>query len=68
MKEIPTITYKYRGMIERGIGNCNTRPGYAWHEGYSEDGENGRGLMGWMTKEECRTDAKSRGSKAEFVR
>lgn len=59
-----TVVYKYRGMIERGTG----RPGYAWHEGYSEDGESGRGLFPWMTKAECRADAKSQGAKAEFVR
>ena len=64
----PAVVYQYRGMVERGIGNVYVRPGYAWNEGYSEDGDSGKGLFGWMTQKECRDDARNRGSKPVFVK
>lgn len=63
-KEKLTITYHYRGMIERGNG----KPGYTWHEGWSENSESGHPLYGWMTKRECQKEARDQGAKAVFVR
>lgn len=56
-----TITYYYRGQIERGKN-------YRWCEGYSENGETGRPLYPWSTKRECQREAKALGCKAVFVR
>lgn len=59
-----TITYYYRGMIERGNG----KPGYDWREGYSERGENGGVIYPWHTKAECRREARALGRMARFER
>lgn len=59
-----TITYKYRGMIERG--SLNSR--YRWIEGYSADGPEGGILYSWMSYRECQRDAKMQGCKAVFER
>lgn len=56
-----TITYYYRGLIERG-------PNYTWREGYSAQSETGGILYPWMTKRECQHDARVKGAKAIFVR
>ena len=56
-----TITYYYRGLIERG-------PKYDWREGYSENGESGHPIYPWSTKRECQQAAKKQGAKAVFVR
>lgn len=61
MKE---IVYKHRGPIERWSPSQRS---YVWKEGYSEDGQFGGGLYPWMTKKECREDAKNQGGKAVFV-
>lgn len=63
-KGSPIITFYYRGMIERGNG----KPGYDWHEGWSENSESGQILFGWMTKRECQKEARDRGAKAVFLR
>ena len=60
-KTVKTITYHYRGLIERG-------PRYDWREGYSAVGENGGVLYPWSTKRECQREAKKQGKKAVFVR
>lgn len=57
-----TITYYYRGQIERGNG----KPGYDWHNGYSENSSAGGALAPWMTKRECQQDAKSKNAQAIF--
>lgn len=57
-----TITYTYRGQVERGNG----KPGYDWHRGYSETTESGGILCPWMTRAECIADAKGRGAVAQF--
>jgi len=56
-----TITYYYRGMIERGAN-------YDWKEGYSAQSENDRPLYPWSTKRECQHEAKLQGARAVFVR
>jgi len=58
---VKTITYFYRGGVERGTGN-----GYEWRNGYSETVE-GSILYPWMTRRECQEDARRRGAKAEFA-
>lgn len=62
MEKSSTFTYYYRGHIERWRAL-----GYAWMEGYSENGESGGPLYPWMTKKECREEAKARGGRAVFV-
>jgi hypothetical protein len=59
-----TITYHYRGMIERGNG----KPGYSWREGYSAEGPNGEVTYPWLTYRECQRDAKAEGCRAVFKR
>jgi hypothetical protein len=54
-----TITYIYRGQIERGAD-------YHWCNGFSPDSEDGLPTYPWMTKRECQTDAKANGAKAAF--
>jgi hypothetical protein len=56
-----TITYYYRGMIERGAN-------YDWREGWSANSEEGQTLYPWNTKRECQAEAKTKGAKAVFVR
>lgn len=58
------IVYRYRGNIERW---SSLKRSYVWKVGFSEDGEFGGGLYPWMTKAECRADAKSQGGRAVFV-
>ncbi len=58
-----TITYTYRGEVERGNG----KPGYDWHAGYSETTPEGHALAPWMTYRECLADAKARGCKAVCI-
>lgn len=55
------IEYHYRGSDERG---------YDKHEVavYSPNGDDGEALYPWMTKSECKLDAKRNGAKAKFVR
>jgi len=57
-----TITFIYRGGVERGTG----KPGYAWFDGYSENTADGHPVYPWMTKVECRDLARSRSAKAVF--
>ena len=62
-----TRNYYYRGMIERGTGRPGYRwVGYRWVRGYSEAAENGQVLYPWMTKVECRREAKRDGVRAVF--
>lgn len=56
-----TITYIYRGGVERGTGS-----GYVWHDGYSPNSDDGHMTAPWMTKRECQSDAKQRGAIAIF--
>lgn len=58
-----TITYTYRGPVERGNG----KPGYDWHDGYSETTDTGAVLYPWMTFRECQQDARKRNACAVFV-
>lgn len=58
-----TITYIYRGQVERGDG----KPGYDWHAAYSETSPEGQVLYPWMTHAECLADAKSRHARAVFT-
>ena len=61
-----TITYYYRGDVERG----RRRRGvffYAWQRGYSATGPSGGVLCPWMTKQECLADARKQGARARFV-
>lgn len=57
------VVYYYRGQIER------VRRGgrYAWYDGYSATGPSGGVLFPWMTKTECRADAKAQNAVAVFV-
>lgn len=59
-----TMTFYYRGRVERGTGG----PGYAWREGYSENGPNGEQTQPWNTYRECQAIARSVGARAVFVR
>ena len=59
-----TRRYDYRGPIERG----DSQSGYHWVDGYSETTENGRIYYPWMTRAECRQDAKGDGYRAVFSR
>jgi hypothetical protein len=56
-----TITYYYRGLIERGAN-------YDWREGFSADSAEGRTLYPWNTKRECQAEAKQQGARAIFSR
>jgi len=58
-----TITYYYRGLIERGVGGR-----YEWREGFSENSPGGRPLYPWSTKRECQRAARQQGAKAVFAR
>lgn len=62
-----TITYVYRGQVERGclVNGRHGRPSYRWHDGYSQETEQGP-LYPWLTRAECLKDAKSQGCKALF--
>jgi hypothetical protein len=57
-----TVTYFYRGKVERGNG----KPGYDWHNGYSETAADGSVTYPWLTRRECIADAQSQGAKAQF--
>lgn len=59
-----SITYYYRGDIERWDSK---RRSYVWKRGYSERGSSGGPLYPWLTKSECKDDARSQGQRAEFV-
>lgn len=54
------IVYTYRGHIERGAD-------YHWTDGYSATTDEGHVLYPWMTKQECRQEAKRKGARAVFV-
>ena len=56
-----SITYFYRGAVERGTGT-----GYAWRNGFSETTPDGKITYPWMTAKECRADARARGAVARF--
>lgn len=58
-----TISYYYRGEVERGTGE----PGYRWHRGYSPNSEDGKPTYPWMTQKECIADAKAQGASAQFI-
>jgi hypothetical protein len=55
------IVYTYRGGIERGVGR-------RYVDGYSPTTTEGHIIYPWMTKAECRKDAKLLGFRALFVR
>jgi hypothetical protein len=58
-----TITYVYRGEVERWDPK---RRSYVWWSGYSTTGPKGEVRFPWMTKIECSKDAKRDGAKAVF--
>jgi hypothetical protein len=69
------ITYTYRGDVERSsVRRRPARPGrpttyvrsYVWKNGYSATSPNGLVQYPWMTRSECREDAKAQGAKAAF--
>ena len=68
-----TITYTYRGMVERparrhrGV-TYGRKLTYAWRRGYSETGVGGRPCFPWRTKTECWEDAELVGREARFIR
>lgn len=55
----PVIIYTRRGRVERGSR-------YKWHEAYSATTPEGYVLYPWMTRRECRADAKTKGARAVF--
>lgn len=57
------IVYYYRGQVERGTG----KPGYRWHNGYSENSADGSPLHPWLTAQECKDDARRRGARAKLA-
>ena len=61
-KATPTITYPYRGSLER----YSMRSGASWVRGYSETTTEGGILYPWMTKRQCQSEARRRGAKAVF--
>ena len=65
MKREPTI-YTFRGSIERP-STRHRRPSYRLFDGYSATTEDGAVLYPWMTKRECRAEAKADGKRAVFV-
>ena len=60
MEHEKTITYQYRGQVERGAR-------YRWADGYSETTTTVGVLYPWLTKKECRRDAKAQGKRAVFT-
>ena len=58
----PSITYHYRGQVERAVRGG----GYKWYDGFSEEGKDGAVTCPWMTRNECRADARLRGCRAKF--
>ena len=54
--------YVRRGLIERGNG----KPGYDWHEGYSEKDDSGAVVFPWLTRRECQQEARANGLRAVF--
>lgn len=58
-----TVTYVYRGRIERWSAS---RRSYVWRRGYSATGESGGPLYPWSTKAECRAEARRDGATAVF--
>jgi len=60
MSNKPTITYYYRGLIERGSD-------YHWTKGYSANSDDNLPLYPWETFRECQRDAKLKGARAVFV-
>lgn len=61
MKTRPERAYHYRGPIERGRDR-------RWRDGYSAEGAGGGVLYPWLTRGECRSEAKIAGFKAVFYR
>lgn len=59
----PTITYHFRGNIERSVGQR-----YQWREGWSENNAEGLALYPWLTMRECQTEARKANARAVFVR
>jgi hypothetical protein len=62
------IVFTYRGEIERPAKRRGRVASYRWTEGYSETSPEGNALYPWMTRAECRADAKAAGYRAVFVR
>jgi hypothetical protein len=60
-KRQKTVTYTYRGGVERGTGKS-----YAWREGFSETATDGGVYYPWMTRKECQADARAQGAIARF--
>lgn len=61
-----TVTYHYRGMGERpSPAMIGRRAGYRLVPVYSAEGEHGPEVP-YMTRAECRADAKARGLRALF--
>jgi hypothetical protein len=61
MQRKPTKTYHYRGPIERGAT-------YAWRDGYSTNAPTADTFYPWMTRRECKSEAKAEGCQALFFR
>jgi hypothetical protein len=60
-----TRTYHYRGQIERWRAG---RRSYVWCDGFSAQGSTGGVEYPWMTKQECRAEARLIGARAVFKR
>lgn len=58
------VKYHYRGRVERP----NKKMGFVWHDGYSENSEEGLPCYPWRTKEEVRKEARAANHVAVFVK
>lgn len=67
-KQLPTIVYTYRGMVERVVHRPDRRTSYRWVPGYSAASRFGKGwcLYPWRTRRECQLAARAAGKRALF--
>ena len=59
------MTFTYRGQVERWSAS---RRSYGWAEGYSTTGPEGAVRYPWLTRDECRRDARRDDCRAVFQR
>jgi len=65
-KRNPAVMYfRHRGQVERPT--TRGKPSYRWCEGYSEDEGDGKGTFPWLTRAECRAEARKQGRTARFI-
>lgn len=64
MKKKNRIVYTFRGKIERAPRRGAIS--FVWHEGYSATSDGGKVCYPWMTKAECRENARLQGAIAVF--